>query len=145
MLSNISLLLLNNHFLEDMLIVQDEIFGPVMLLMKFKTIEEAIMRANNTKYGLAAGIVTKNLDIANTVSRSIRAGIVWINCYFIFGSDIPYGGYKQSGFGKEYVPATEICCNSNLQLSLALNSMSPLSNKMDRMKLFEAMYTFPRT
>ncbi|KAL4374850.1 hypothetical protein AHAS_Ahas05G0223000 [Arachis hypogaea] len=129
----------------DMLIAQDEIFGPVMSLMKFKTIEEAIMRANNTKYGLAAGIVTKNLDIANTVSRSIRAGIVWINCYFIFGSDIPYGGYKQSGFGKEYVPATEICCNSNLQLSLALNSMSPLSNKMDRMKLFEAMYTFPRT
>ncbi|KAL1356688.1 hypothetical protein HN51_008675 [Arachis hypogaea] len=86
----------------DMLIAQDEIFGPVMSLMKFKTIEEAIMRANNTKYGLAAGIVTKNLDIANTVSRSIRAGIVWINCYFIFGSDIPYGGYKQSGFGREY-------------------------------------------
>ncbi|XLT01264.1 hypothetical protein HN51_050615 [Arachis hypogaea] len=85
-----------------MLIVQDEIFGPVMSLMKFKTIEEAIMRANNTKYGLAAGIVTKNLDIANTVSRSIRAGIVWINCYFIFRSDIPYGGYKHSGFGREY-------------------------------------------
>ena len=66
-----------------------------------RTIEEAIKSANNTKYGLAAGIVTKSLDIANTVSRSIRAGIIWINCYFAFGNDIPYGGYKMSGFGRE--------------------------------------------
>ncbi|KAL5079680.1 hypothetical protein RYX36_008101 [Vicia faba] len=87
---------------EDMLIAQDEIFGPVMALMKFKTIEEAIKSANNTRYGLAAGIVTKNLDIANTVSRSIRAGIIWINCYFAFGNDIPYGGYKMSGFGRDF-------------------------------------------
>ncbi|XP_057419519.1 aldehyde dehydrogenase 1-like [Lotus japonicus] len=86
---------------EDMLIAQDEIFGPVMVLMKFKTIEEAIKSANNTKYGLAAGIVTKNLDTANTVSRSIRAGIVWINCYLTLDSDIPFGGYKMSGFGKD--------------------------------------------
>jgi coniferyl-aldehyde dehydrogenase len=87
---------------EDMLIAQDEIFGPVMALMKFKTIEEAIKSANNTRYGLAAGIVTKNLDIANTVSRSIRAGIIWINCYFAFVNDIPYGGYKMSGFGRDF-------------------------------------------
>ncbi|XP_020233257.1 aldehyde dehydrogenase family 2 member C4 [Cajanus cajan] len=87
---------------EDMQVVQDEIFGPVMVLKKFKTIEEAITSANNTKYGLASGIVTKNLDIANTVSRSIRAGIVWINCYFAFGDDIPYGGYKMSGFGRDF-------------------------------------------
>ncbi|KAK7314491.1 hypothetical protein VNO77_33016 [Canavalia gladiata] len=86
---------------EDMVIAQDEIFGPVMALMKFKTIEEAIRSANNTKYGLAAGIMTKNLDTANTMSRSIRAGIVWINCYFVFGGDIPYGGYKMSGFGRD--------------------------------------------
>ncbi|KAE9600301.1 hypothetical protein Lal_00045335 [Lupinus albus] len=87
---------------EDMVIVQDEIFGPVMSLKKFKSIEEGIRSANNTKYGLAAGIVTKNLDTANTVSRSIRAGIVWINCYFAFGNDIPYGGYKMSGFGRDF-------------------------------------------
>ncbi|KAG2718517.1 hypothetical protein I3843_03G216300 [Carya illinoinensis] len=86
---------------EDMLIVKDEIFGPVMALMKFKTIDEAIKKANNTKYGLAAGIVTKNLDVANTVSRSIRAGVVWINCYFAFDRDCPYGGYKMSGFGRD--------------------------------------------
>ncbi|XP_050218363.1 aldehyde dehydrogenase family 2 member C4-like [Mercurialis annua] len=85
----------------DMKIATDEIFGPVMSLMKFKTIEEGIKCANNTKYGLAAGIVTKNLDVANTVSRSIRAGIIWINCYFGFDNDCPFGGYKMSGFGRD--------------------------------------------
>ncbi|WCJ42436.1 aldehyde dehydrogenase 2C4 [Euphorbia peplus] len=87
---------------ENMTIVREEIFGPVMSLMKFKTIEEAIKRANNTKYGLAAGIVTKNIDVANTVSRSIRAGIIWVNCYFAFDNDCPYGGYKMSGFGRDF-------------------------------------------
>ncbi|KAE9613943.1 hypothetical protein Lal_00016548 [Lupinus albus] len=87
---------------EDMLIAQDEIFGPVMALKKFKTIDEAIKSGNNSRYGLAAGIVTKNLDIANTVSRSIRAGTIWINCYFAFGDDVPFGGYKMSGFGKDH-------------------------------------------
>jgi len=65
-----------------------------------RTIDEAIKKANNTKYGLAAGIVTKNLDVANTVSRSIRAGTIWINCYFAFDNDCSYGGYKMSGFGR---------------------------------------------
>lgn len=86
---------------EDMLIAKNEIFGPVMALMKFKTVEEAIKSANNSRYGLAAGIMTKDLNVANTVSRSIRAGIIWINCYFAFDSDCPYGGYKTSGFGRD--------------------------------------------
>ncbi|MCL7046473.1 hypothetical protein MKW94_007123, partial [Papaver nudicaule] len=86
---------------EDMRIVKDEIFGPVMALMKFKTVEEAIERANNTRYGLAAGIITNNLNVANTVSRSIRAGVIWINCYFAFDFDCAFGGYKMSGFGKD--------------------------------------------
>jgi coniferyl-aldehyde dehydrogenase len=68
----------------------------------YRTIDEAIKKANNTTYGLAAGIVTKNLDVANTVSRSIRAGVIWINCYIAFDLDCPYGGYKMSGFGREY-------------------------------------------
>lgn len=66
-----------------------------------RTVEEAIKRANATKYGLAAGVVTNNLNIANTVSRSIRAGVIWINCYFAFDKDAPYGGYKMSGFGRD--------------------------------------------
>ncbi|XP_023918659.1 aldehyde dehydrogenase family 2 member C4 [Quercus suber] len=87
---------------EDMLIAKDEIFGPVMSLMKFKTIDEAIKKANNTTYGLAAGVMTKDLNVANTVSRSIRAGSIWINCYFAFDRDVPFGGYKMSGFGRDY-------------------------------------------
>ncbi|KAF8036487.1 hypothetical protein BT93_C2264 [Corymbia citriodora subsp. variegata] len=87
---------------EDNVIVRDEIFGPVMSLMKFKTTEEVIKRANDTRYGLAAGILTKNIDLANTVSRSIRAGIIWINCYFAFDNDCPYGGYKMRGFGRDF-------------------------------------------
>ncbi|XP_058745036.1 aldehyde dehydrogenase family 2 member C4-like [Vicia villosa] len=87
---------------DAMLIAQDEIFGPVMTLSKFKTIDEAIKKTNNTEYGLATGIVTQNLDIANTVTRSIRAGIIWINCYFAFDNDCTFGGYKMNGFGRDY-------------------------------------------
>ncbi|KAK3439225.1 hypothetical protein EUGRSUZ_C03858 [Eucalyptus grandis] len=87
---------------EDNMIVKDEIFGPIMSLMKFKTTEEVIKRANDTRYGLAAGVLTKNIDMANTVSRSIRAGTIWINCYFAFDNDCPLGGYKMSGFGRDF-------------------------------------------
>lgn len=66
-----------------------------------RTIEEGIKIANNTKFGLAAGIVTNSVDIMNTVSRSIRAGTIWVNCYFAFDSSCPFGGYKMSGFGRD--------------------------------------------
>ncbi|PIN02804.1 Aldehyde dehydrogenase [Handroanthus impetiginosus] len=98
---------------DDMTIAQEEIFGPVMSVMKFKTVEEVIKRANATKYGLAAGIMTNNLNIANRVSRSIRAGVIWINCYFAFDQDLPYGGYKMSGFGRDF--GLE-CLNKYLQV-----------------------------
>ncbi|KAK8595625.1 hypothetical protein V6N13_000328 [Hibiscus sabdariffa] len=87
---------------DGMTIAKEEIFGPVMCLMKFKTMEEGIKRANSTTYGLAAGIITKNLNVANTVLRSIRAGVIWINCYTVFDMDCPYGGYKMSGFGRDF-------------------------------------------
>ena len=68
-----------------------------------RTVEDAIKRANATKYGLAAGILTKDLNIANTLSRSIRAGgIIWINCYLAFHVNCPFGGYKMSGFGRDF-------------------------------------------
>ncbi|OUZ99918.1 Aldehyde dehydrogenase domain [Macleaya cordata] len=67
-----------------------------------RTVEEVIERANDMKYGLAAGIVTKNLNIANRVSRSIRAGRIWINCYLALDRDVPFGGYKMSGFGRDF-------------------------------------------
>ena len=71
------------------------------LMNNYRTIDEAIKRANSTRYGIAAGIVTKDLNVANTVSRSLRAGTIWINCYFAFGNDCPFGGYKMSGFGRD--------------------------------------------
>lgn len=86
---------------EDMKIGKEEIFGPVMSIFKFKTLEEAIELGNKTRYGLAAGILTKNIDVANRVSRSIRAGVIWINCYYALDSDAPFGGYKMSGIGRE--------------------------------------------
>ncbi|KAK4486875.1 hypothetical protein RD792_006183 [Penstemon davidsonii] len=86
---------------DDMTISKEEIFGPVMSILKFKTVEEVIKRANATKYGLATCIMTNDLNIANRVSRSIRAGDIWINCFLDFDIDLPFGGYKMSGFGRE--------------------------------------------
>ncbi|KAM3321019.1 aldehyde dehydrogenase 1-like [Capsicum chacoense] len=86
---------------DDMKIAKEEIFGPVLSVMKFQTVEEVIKRANCTKYGLAAGVMTNSLNIANTVSRSIRAGVIWINCYFGLDPDCPFGGYKSSGFERD--------------------------------------------
>lgn len=86
---------------DGMKIAKEEIFGPVMSVLKFKTLDEVVKRANDTMYGLAAGIVTKNIDVANRLSRSIRAGTVWVNCYHVFDAVMPFGGYKMSGFGRE--------------------------------------------
>lgn len=69
--------------------------------MQCRSVEEAIEKANKTRYGLAAGIVTKDINVANRVSRSIKAGVIWINCYFAFDNDCPFGGFKMSGFGKD--------------------------------------------
>jgi len=84
---------------EDMVIAKEEIFGPVMCLMKFKTVEEAIARANATRYGLGAGVVTRDMEVASRVVRSVRAGLVWVNCYFALSNDCPFGGRGMSGFG----------------------------------------------
>ena len=83
-----------------MTIAKEEIFGPVMQILKFKNEEEVIARANNTPYGLAGAIFTSNIDIANRVSRQIKAGTIWINCYDIFDAQFPFGGFKQSGYGR---------------------------------------------
>ncbi|KAI3777598.1 hypothetical protein L1987_47398 [Smallanthus sonchifolius] len=86
---------------DDMLIAQDEIFGPVQTILKFKELPEVIKRANATRYGLAAGVFTQNIDVANTLTRALRAGTVWVNCFDVFDAAIPFGGYKMSGFGRE--------------------------------------------
>lgn len=82
-------------------IAQEEIFGPVLTIMKFKTEGEAIDIANNTRYGLASMIWTKDLNKAHKVSRQLKAGSVWINTYGAFYNEVPFGGVKESGLGRE--------------------------------------------
>lgn len=86
---------------DDMKIAKEEIFGPVMQLLKFKTLDEAIQRANKTHYGLAAGICTRDIGTALSAARDLEAGSVWINCYDNFDMAAPFGGFKQSGWGRE--------------------------------------------
>ncbi|XP_009759823.1 benzaldehyde dehydrogenase, mitochondrial-like [Nicotiana sylvestris] len=86
---------------DDMLIAQDEIFGPVQSILKFKDVDDVIRRANNSRYGLAAGVFTQNIDTANTLTRALRVGTVWVNCFDTFDATIPFGGYKMSGHGRE--------------------------------------------
>lgn len=86
---------------DEMKIAQEEIFGPVMSIIKFKDIDEVIKRANKTTYGLAAGVVTNNITLAMQLAHNLRAGTVWINCYDSFHAAAPFGGFKQSGIGRE--------------------------------------------
>ena len=82
-------------------IAREEIFGPVISLLRFTGEAEAIMIANDTNYGLAAGIWTSDVKRAHRVAGKVRAGSVWINNYRIVGHALPFGGYKQSGLGRE--------------------------------------------
>lgn len=86
---------------DNMRIATDEIFGPVQSILKFRTLEEVIERANNTNYGLASGIVTNDINKALTFANAVEAGSVWVNCYDAVTPQAPFGGYKQSGFGRE--------------------------------------------
>jgi hypothetical protein len=86
---------------DDMTIAKEEIFGPVMSILKFKNVDEVIQRANNSNYGLGAGLVTKNIETAIKVSNALRAGTVYVNCYDIFDANTPFGGFKDSGVGRE--------------------------------------------
>jgi len=86
---------------DNMKIAQDEIFGPVMSIIKFKDMDEVVERANNTSYGLAAAVWTRDIGKAHAIANSVRAGTVWINCYDVFDAGAPFGGFKQSGMGRE--------------------------------------------
>ncbi|MBI5564207.1 MAG: aldehyde dehydrogenase family protein [Chloroflexi bacterium] len=102
--------LANGHYLtptiftdvrNDMRIAQEEIFGPVLAVIKYDSLEDAIRQANDTIYGLAAGVWSANLERAISVANKLRAGTVWINDYHLINAEAPFGGYKQSGIGRE--------------------------------------------
>ena len=86
----------------DMKVVKEEIFGPVVVAIPFKEVDDnLIAAANNTIYGLAAGVWSRDIGKANRLANAIKAGSVWINCYHVFDAALPFGGYKQSGWGRE--------------------------------------------
>ncbi|XP_071877419.1 aldehyde dehydrogenase 1A1 [Bombus fervidus] len=86
---------------DNMRIAKEEIFGPVQSILKFETMDEVIERANNTNYGLAAGVLSKDIDKALTFAQAVQAGSVWVNCYDAITPQTPFGGFKQSGIGRE--------------------------------------------
>jgi aldehyde dehydrogenase (NAD+) len=86
---------------DSMSIAKEEIFGPVMSILTFDDWEDLIKRSNNTFYGLAAAIWTKNVGRAHEFAKRVRAGTVWVNCYDVFDAAAPFGGFKMSGQGRE--------------------------------------------
>jgi phenylacetaldehyde dehydrogenase len=85
----------------EMKVVREEIFGPVVTAIPFDDVDEVAKFANETRYGLAAGVWTRDISKAHKMAAKLRAGTVWINCYNIFDPALPFGGYKQSGWGRE--------------------------------------------
>jgi aldehyde dehydrogenase (NAD+) len=86
---------------DDMKIAKEEIFGPVMSIIPFKTVDEVVQRANRTDYGLAAAVWTRDIKKAHSIADNVRAGTVWVNCYNVLDPRSPFGGFKQSGIGRE--------------------------------------------
>jgi aldehyde dehydrogenase (NAD+) len=86
---------------DHMKIAREEIFGPVMSVIPFKDLAEVVTRANRTNYGLAAGVWTRDIKKAHAVANGVRAGTIWVNCYHVLDTRAPFGGFKQSGIGRE--------------------------------------------
>ena len=116
----------------EMTIAQEEIFGPVLSIIPFDTEEDAIAIANNSKYGLAAGIWTNNLSRAMRVSRAVEAGTVWVNTYRASSAMAPFGGFKDSGFGKERGVAAldEFLRTKNVMIDFSDEERDPFALKV---------------
>jgi acyl-CoA reductase-like NAD-dependent aldehyde dehydrogenase len=87
-----------------MRVAQEEIFGPVLSVIRFDGVDDAVQQANAVAYGLAAGVWTQNVKKAHSVARRLQAGTVWVNAYNFYDAGMPFGGFKQSGFGRDLGP-----------------------------------------
>jgi aldehyde dehydrogenase (NAD+) len=85
----------------DMRIAREEIFGPVVTAIPFRTLDEVMRLSSATSYGLAGGIWTRDSQKAHRAARAMQPGVVWVNCYNVFDPAMPFGGYKMSGYGRE--------------------------------------------
>lgn len=104
----------------NMKIMQEEIFGPVVAVAKFKTEDEVIALGNDSNYGLAAAVHTQDLNTAIRVSNELRAGTVWVNCYNLLHHQLPFGGYKESGIGRELGEAALANYTQNKSVAIRL-------------------------
>ncbi len=84
-----------------MTIAREEIFGPVVTVIPFRDADDAVLQSNATNYGLGAGVWTRDIKKAHRAAAALKAGSVWINCYNVYDAASPFGGYKESGFGRE--------------------------------------------
>ncbi|KAK1849209.1 aldehyde dehydrogenase [Colletotrichum chrysophilum] len=104
----------------DMKIMQEEIFGPVCAIAKFKDEEEVLKLAHDTNYGLAAAVHTKDLNTALRVGNKLKAGTVWVNCYNMLHHSVPFGGFKESGIGRELGEAALANYTQNKSVAIRL-------------------------
>jgi aldehyde dehydrogenase (NAD+) len=103
-------------------IAREEIFGPVLVASPYDTLEEVARRANDTEYGLAAGVWTNDLSTSQQMVRRLEAGTVWVNTYMINEASVPFGGYKLSGYGREYGPES---IDQYTQIKSVWHSLAP--------------------